>query len=73
MQKDTVKYDSLAARPLPKWLTDQKSGLTAAQPPNDVIRKDRSLDISIALTGIFVVLIVTLLTVVIIRKQKKQK
>ena len=72
MQKDTLKYDSLVVRPLPKWLTDQKSGLTAAQPPKDVIRNDRSLNISIVLTGIFVVLIVTFLTVVIIRKQKKQ-
>lgn len=68
-----MTYDSLSARPLPKWLTDQKSGLTAVQPPKDVIRNDRSLDISIALTGIFVLLIVTLLTVVIIHNKKKQK
>jgi lipopolysaccharide/colanic/teichoic acid biosynthesis glycosyltransferase len=71
MQEDSLKYDSLAARPLPKWLTDQKAGLTAAQPPKDVIRKDRSLDISFALTGIFVLLLVIFLTVLIIRKQKK--
>jgi heme/copper-type cytochrome/quinol oxidase subunit 2 len=71
MQDDTLIYDSAAIRPLPKWLTDQKAGLTAARPPEIVIRDDKSLGISFALTGIFIIIVVAVLTVYITRKHKK--
>ena len=73
MDQDTVKYDSLVKRPLPKWLTDQRDGLNTIQPAKIIIRKDNSLKISFALTAIFIIFIVILLTVKITRKKKNQK
>ena len=82
MQTDTLAYDSLAydtlsqdtlySRPLPKWLTDQKEGLTSIQPEKIVMREDNSLKISFAVTGIFILVLVTLLTFYFYRKHKKQ-
>jgi len=69
-QEDTLTYDSVAARPLPKWLTDQKTGINTSQPPKIVIKKDNSLNISFAVTGIFVLLVVAILTLYIHRKHK---
>lgn len=69
-QEDTLTYDSVAARPLPKWLTDQKAGLNTTQPPEIIIKNDYSLHISVAVTGIFVLLVVALLTIYIFRKHK---
>ncbi len=70
MDQDSVKYDSLDNRPLPKWLTDQKEGLTAYQPPKIIIKADKSLYVSFGLTTLFIILLVTFLTVVIIKKKK---
>jgi hypothetical protein len=40
MQTDTLSYDSLDNRPLPKWLIDQKSGITTVQPEKLVMKED---------------------------------
>jgi hypothetical protein len=73
MEQDSIRYDSLGKRPLPKWLTDQRDGLNTIQPAKIVIKKDNSLEISFALTAIFVVFFVILLTVVISGKKNNQK
>jgi heme/copper-type cytochrome/quinol oxidase subunit 2 len=73
MQTDTVGYDSLEARPLPKWLTDQRDGLNTYQPEVLEMKEDRSLEISIALTGLFIFITVIFLTILILRKNKKNK
>lgn len=72
MQPDTLAYDTLDSRPLPKWLLDQKSGLTTIQPEKIVMREDHSLKISFFLTGIFILVLVTILTLYFLRKNKKQ-
>ncbi len=72
MPNDTITYDSLDSRPLPKWLTDQKSGLTAIQPEKINIRKDNSLKISFVATCLFILLLVAFLTVYINKKYKNQ-
>lgn len=69
---DTLSYDTLDSRPLPKWLIDQKSGLTTIQPEKIVMREDNSLKISFVVTGIFIFVFVTLVTLYFIRKHKKQ-
>jgi heme/copper-type cytochrome/quinol oxidase subunit 2 len=72
MQTDTLSYDSLESRPLPKWLVDQKSGVTSIQPEELVMKEDHSLKISITVTVIFLLLVVAILTLYINRKYKKQ-
>ena len=77
MQPDTLAYDTLSndsldSRPLPKWLVDQKSGLTTIQAEELVMREDNSLKISFVVTGIFILAFVTFLTIYFIRKHKKQ-
>lgn len=73
MQTDTVGFDSLDARPLPKWLTDQRDGLNTYQPEVLEMKEDHSLEISIALTGLFIFITVIFLTILILRKNKKNK
>ena len=70
MQPDTLLYDSLDSRPLPKWLTDQKEGLTTYKPREIIIKEDNSLKISIVFTGFFVLMVVMILTFYIKRKHK---
>ncbi len=71
MQNDSTSYDSLADRPLPKWLLDQKTGMTTVQPVKSEPAKDHSLQISLLTTGIFILLAVAFLTVYFLRKHKK--
>ncbi len=71
MTPDTLTYDSLAARPLPKWLTDQRDGLNTIQPAKFVMKEDRSLSISFAITGLIILLTVAILTLYFLRKKKK--
>jgi heme/copper-type cytochrome/quinol oxidase subunit 2 len=71
MQEDTLKYDSLEARPLPKWLINQKEGLTLYKPREIIIKEDHSLDISFIITGLFILLTVIILTVWFKRKNRK--
>jgi len=73
MQIDTLSYDSLDSRPLPKWLIDQKSGITTIQPEEIVMREDHSLTISFIVTGLFIILLVALITLYINRKHKNQE
>jgi hypothetical protein len=70
MQSDTLTYDSIDSRPLPKWLIDQKSGITTVQPEKLVMKEDLSLKISFVVTGIFIILVVGIITYIIIRKQR---
>ena len=77
MQPDTLAYDTLSndtldSRPLPKWLVDQKSGLTTIQAEELVMKEDNSLKISFFVTGIIILTFVTFLTIYFIRKHKKQ-
>lgn len=69
MVQDTVKYDSLNDRPLPKWLTDQKQGLNTIQPAKIIIKEDKSLEISFTITAVLIVLVIVLLTTIIIKKK----
>jgi heme/copper-type cytochrome/quinol oxidase subunit 2 len=71
MQTDTVGFDSLEARPLPKWLTNQRDGLNTYQPEVLEMKADHSLEISIALTGLFIFITVIFLTILFLRKNKK--
>ena len=73
MQIDTLSYDSLDSRPLPEWLIDQKSGITTIQPEEIVMREDHSLTISFIVTGLFIILLVALVTLYINRKHKNQE
>jgi len=72
LSNDLVAQDSLDSRPLPKWLVDQKSGLTTIQAEELVMREDNSLKISFFVTGIFILAFVAFLTIYFIRKHKKQ-
>jgi hypothetical protein len=73
MEQDTARYDSISVRPLPKWLTDQRDGLNTYQPVTAVIKEDRSLQISMAVTGIVIVLAVAVITVFILKRKKNLK
>jgi heme/copper-type cytochrome/quinol oxidase subunit 2 len=72
LSRDTLAYDTLESRPLPKWLVDQKEGLTTIQPEKIIMREDHSLKISFVVTAIFILVLVAFLTFYFIRKQKKQ-
>jgi hypothetical protein len=71
MDQDSTAYDSLAVRPLPRWLTDQRDGLNKLQPATIVMKEDRSLNISFILTGATIILIIVILTIIVLRKKKK--
>lgn len=71
MIQDSSAYDSLAERPLPKWLTDQRDGLNTIQPVKMEMKDDRSLNVSFALTGVVILLVIAILTVCIIKKKRK--
>ena len=66
-----MKYDTISNRPLPKWLIDQKEGLNTLQPQQIIMKEDKSLQISFVVTGLFILLIITILTIYILRKNKK--
>ena len=70
MDQDTIRYDSLENRPLPKWLTDQKAGLNTWQPPKMTIKEDRSIDVSLMITGFLLLFTVILLTIIVLKKKK---
>ena len=72
MKQDTVAYDSLDARPLPKWLTDQRDGLNTYQPEKLKMKEDRTLQISLISTGVVIILSVVILTIYFLRKNKKR-
>ncbi|MDP3003118.1 MAG: hypothetical protein Q8N38_08325 [Bacteroidales bacterium] len=72
MQNDTLSYDTLNNRPLPKWLIDQKEGMTTIQTQKIVMREDNSLKISFIVTSIFILLAIAILTVYFLKKHKNQ-
>jgi heme/copper-type cytochrome/quinol oxidase subunit 2 len=73
MEQDTISIDSVENRPLPKWLTDQRDGLNTYQPVKTEIKEDKSLTVSLAVTGIIVLLIVTFLTIYFYRRKTNYK
>ena len=73
MEEDTLKYDSLKPRPLPKWLTDQRDGFNTYQPEKIEFKEDNSLNIAFVSTGIATLLIVIFLTVFLFIRNKKRK
>ena len=72
MQNDTITYDTIDSRPLPKWLIDQKSGVTTIQPQEIVMREDNYLKTSFIVTAVIILILVTFLTVYFHRKNKNQ-
>ena len=70
MGQDTLTYDSLANRPFPKWLTDQRDGLNTIQRVKTEMKNDKSLYVSFAITGLFILLVVAVLTIYVLRKNK---
>jgi flagellar biogenesis protein FliO len=68
MQNDTISYDSLNTRPLPKWLTDQKDGLNTIQPQKIEMREDNSLKISFIVTAFLIILAVVISTIYVLKK-----
>lgn len=73
MEQDTVSIDSAENRPLPKWLTDQRDGLNTYQPVKMEIKEDKSLTVSLAITGIIILLVVALLTIYFNRRKSNFK
>jgi len=73
MRSDSLAYDSLESRPLPQWLTDQKSGVTTIQPEELVMKQDHSLKISLFASLAFILLAVIVWTVYLNKKQKNQE
>jgi hypothetical protein len=71
MVQDTPAYDTIAERPLPKWLTDQRDGLNTYQPVRMEMKEDRSLNVSFAVTGAIILIVIAFLTVYLLRKKKK--
>ncbi|NLB26126.1 MAG: hypothetical protein GX820_05460 [Bacteroidales bacterium] len=72
MKQDSIIYDSLNLRPLPKWLIDQRDGLNVYQPEILEMKEDNSLQISIIITGIIIIVTIVLLTVRILKNNKKK-
>jgi len=71
MKQDTITFDTLGNRPLPKWLTDQRDGLNRYQPEIMVMKEDKSLGVSFMITGAVILLIIIVLTVYVLKKNKK--
>ena len=72
MQEDTIAYDTINDRPLPKWLTDQKEGLTTVQPQKIEMKEDNSLQVSFVATIAVILLTISVLTVFVLRKFKRR-
>jgi flagellar biogenesis protein FliO len=73
MQTDTILYDSINNRPLPKWLTDQKEGLNTIQPQKIEMREDNSLKISFILTALLILLAIAVSTIYVLKKFRNNK
>jgi heme/copper-type cytochrome/quinol oxidase subunit 2 len=72
MQNDSISYDTLNSRQLPRWLVDQKAGFTAIQPQKIVMKEDHSLKISFILTSTIILFAVAVLTVYFLKKYKNR-
>lgn len=71
MDQDTIQTDTGPEKPLPKWLTDQRDGLNQYRPETIEMKDDRSLPVSFAVTGAIILIVVTILTINILRKKKR--
>ena len=69
MEQDSIKYDSLEIRPLPKWLTDQKARNELAEEKEQFIREDHSLNIALGITLLSTLLLVLFFTFWIIKRK----
>jgi len=69
MEQDSIKYDSLEIRPLPKWLTDQKARNELAVEKEQFIREDNSLNIAVGVTLLSAILLVLFFTFRIIKRK----
>lgn len=72
MRNDTIGYDSLEARPLPKWLTDQRDGLNYYQPEVLEMKDDHSLTASVMATGLLILVTLAFLTIYFTYKNRKK-
>lgn len=71
MDQDTLNFDTISERPLPKWLTDQRDGINTIKPVMKEIRDDRSFEISFIITGFIILLTLFVMTIIIVRKNRK--
>ncbi len=71
MDQDSLNYDTIPERPLPKWLTDQRDGINTIKPVMKEIRDDRSLETSFMITGFIILLTLIVMTIIIVRKNRK--
>ena len=72
MQNDSLLYDSIIERPLPKWLIEQKEGVFEILPKEIIMKEDNSLQISIILTTLFILITVFILGLYITKKYNKR-
>jgi heme/copper-type cytochrome/quinol oxidase subunit 2 len=73
MTQDSLEYDSTkVSRPLPQWLIRQKEGLNIRKPGAITMKEDNSIYYSFAITGIFVLLLIAVLTLFILRKNRRK-
>lgn len=72
MEQYATGYDSLTIRPLPKWLTDQRDSLNIVRPVKLQMKEDNSLGVSFFITGVIIFLIITILTIYILKKNKNK-
>lgn len=72
MDQDTLNYDTIPERPLPKWLTNQRDGLNTIKPVTKEIREDRSLEVSLLITGFIILLTLFVMTISIVRKNRRK-
>lgn len=72
MDQDSIRSDSLDVRPLPKWLMDQKSGLNTLKPEKIIMKEDNSLQVSFAVTGLLIFVVIAVLTFYIMRRNNRK-
>ena len=69
MQQDSLTYDTTASRPLPKWLTDQKEGITLYKPREVIVKEDHSLVVSFVITGLAVLFLVVFISILVKKRR----
>ena len=72
MPQDTLIYDTLNARPLPEWLIKQQQAETTGQQEKIIIAEDHSLNNSVAITAVILIIGVVSATIFIKRKYRKR-
>ncbi|HLP72343.1 MAG TPA: hypothetical protein VK155_05525 [Bacteroidales bacterium] len=72
MEQDSLAADTVPERPLPQWLVRQKEGLNTYTPEKLVMKEDRSIQTSLIITGVFIILVICVLTIYFFRKEQKK-